>query len=719
MDVMGAVWATEVKIPESLALFTSTWNANFAVVDRQEFDMWLPWNFDLYVIAVQQCKSVKAVHAEIHEYLGRKSYHAFKFKEIGPNALFVFAKTVFVKAGVLAPSRLNDLVRCEIKGKGLLASNPNGLGAIIMQISFHNTTMAFLAVVLDDAVDGLEKRKQDLDFCLKSTGVSRSALSENGIPELSSVQHVFMMGDFGFKTKGKVSGAAKATWKGKWSTQLLYKNDFEEMVKAVPDLDEFDELPVNYPPTTRRVVKKDTKKSTLPPATAASSNNGKSKKAGGVKDSDDDDGGDEDGSFPTAKSTKELSINLDTPPPPVRPLSPSLGGIFEADYAVEGLYDAKAIKKEGEPSFQDRIFFRTRDEFKRLIIAGEAGSCEGMRQSSHVPVHATFRVVGMDHTLLKRWQVLTGNMPVENASRADTRMVTGVVENLMSELATKDAADAKQGEFRSKAKAEYLKKQKKCDRCMEPLALEGGDVELGERAAFHRQCFTCEDCGKDLMGDKQVFADGRWLCAESFERLFKAPCRLCKLDVIGSRVRVGKDQRSYHLGCFQCRECLSSLQNPSGGLLQFNDLDSEPYCIPCFEKLRGLYCPSCRKFVFEKDERGGPARNFHKACFMCAICNVDMDHTNLKIFVRDYKVYCEIDHLKQLLEEKKKVELARKKEDAEQEEFLAAQAREKEREIEADERRKNIISRIPAGFDINNFDVDDDADVGDDDDDED
>ena len=51
---------------------------------------------------------------------------------------------------------------------------------------------------------------------------------------------------------------------------------------------------------------------------------------------------------------------------------------------------------------------RTHDQFAHLISPGMCGSSEMMRVSSHVPVFSTYRVNGVDQSLLRRWQVITG-----------------------------------------------------------------------------------------------------------------------------------------------------------------------------------------------------------------------------------------------------------------------------------------------------------------------
>jgi len=335
-----------------------------------------------------------------------------------------------------------------------------------------------------------------------------------------------------------------------------------------------------------------------------------------------------------------------------------------------------------------------------------------VRLGSHVPVYSTFRLCGVDGSLLKRWQVITGNLPVENATRTDTRMVTGVVEDLLASLNEKNISDMAEAEQREKIRQGYLAQMRRCDRCMEPLSLYGGDVELGDKAAFHRNCFTCEDCGKDLMGEKLMVADGKWLCWDSFNRMFQSACPVCKLNITGERARVGKDGVAYHLPCFNCTTCGEKLVE-NGKVKEFLDLDGKPYCPKDFEAVRDKCCSACKMTVAEED-RVKPGSKFHKKCFHCAVCGIDMEKTNLRIVIRDFKVFCEIDHLKDILAREKKNQFIKEKEEAE----IQAMREEEESKKKEKEMMARRISMIPAGFDLSNFDVPEDDDIADEDDDE-
>ena len=212
---------------------------------------------------------------------------------------------------------------------------------------------------------------------------------------------------------------------------------------------------------------------------------------------------------------------------------------------------------------------RTHDNFSHLINPGVYSSSEMMRLSTHIPVHASYRVNGVDSTLLRRWQVITGNfssicvwvgggpcdrdettyrllffrlknptrkgnMPPENASRTDEMMVTGMVEDLLGAFMQNHLVELQQQEL--------LKNMKKCLRCQQPLSLQGGDVDLGEKGAFHRGCFTCEDCGVDLFGQRLMRVEDKWLCHDSYQRLYLTPCPVCDKVIDRGLIRCGRDQ---------------------------------------------------------------------------------------------------------------------------------------------------------------------------------
>ena len=687
--VKGASRDGPVEVPDNLSLYVSTWNMSGCTSQLSHNDMlhWLPLDYDLYAIALQQCRSIKQIQERILEVLGGPNlFQAFKNLTVGQSSLLLFARLSLMKAGVLSSTRLNDSAKFETKTKGLMTSL-TGKGCILMQIVFHNTTMAFVAVNLDDEIYGLERRAADLEFCLRASGIVQSETNEIGTPVLNSVQHVFLFGNFGIKTTEKCQGASKNTWKGKWA-DLRYSEEFEYITKLNPSLDNFEELDVTYPPTSRRKY---------------FASRGSDLGSASLKRDITSKG---PSSAPTKPSDLEDNRYL-----PNRKLSTSFVTLFEKDFDIELLFDAKLIKKEGEPSYEDRIFYRTHDKYLHLLETGVSGSCEGLRLGSHVPIFNTFRLCGLDNALLRRWQVITGNLPVENATRTDFRMITGVVEDLMSQLALKSQAEEAEAAYREKIRQEFLSKQRRCDRCFEPLSLEGGDVELGDKAAFHRGCFTCEDCGKDLFGDKLVFVDGRWLCSESFNRLYQSACPVCNIEITDERIRIGKDLVSYHPGCFNCADCGKTLF-AEGSILPFDECNSKPYCLEDFSsKYEASTCSACKMTVLE-DERVSLDIKFHKRCYCCCICGIDMTQSPLAIVIRGYKVYCEKDHLQDLKKEEKRQQILQEREE---EKRIEMEEREEEarKEQELLDRRK---SKIPAGFDLSNYDVPEDDDLADEDD---
>jgi len=558
-----------------------------------------------------------------------------------------------------------------------------------MQMTFHNTKLAFVALNLDDDPDGLERRCAELEYCLAASGIIQTNNEITGVPSVSSAQHVFLMGNFGIKTVDKCQGASKNTWKGKWAN-ARYGAEFEELSKKNPVLDEFEELDSNYPATSRRKIK----------ATESTAGGGSITNFSKEPKS--------------PSRSKSPSFNAVEEPLSPRKLSGNFISQFTEDFDVANLFDPKVIKKEGEPSFEDRIFYRTLKDYVHLIEPGRSSSCEGVRSGTHVPVYSTFRLCGVDNSLLKRWQVITGNLPVETASRTDTQMVTGVVEQLLSELFEKslnDQALERAAQEQERAAQELLAQMRRCDRCTEPLNPLGGDVELGDKGAFHRACYTCEDCGKDLMGQKLLLVDGKWLCYDSFNRLYHSACPRCHKYIDGERIRVGKAQISYHFSCFKCTVCDCNLVD-NGQVKDFLDIDGKPFCEPHFEFVKNKCCAACKKTIDEGD-RVRPGVNFHKKCYECSVCSKNMDTTNMRIYVRDFKVFCEIDHLKDVLAREKKVKYLEEKVAARK---LAEE--EEESRVKEAEMMKRRISMIPKGFDASNYDVPEDGDIEEEDDDD-
>ena len=95
-------------------------------------------------------------------------------------------------------------------------------------------------------------------------------------------------------------------------------------------------------------------------------------------------------------------------------------------------------------------------------------------------------------------------------------------------------------------------------------------MDLGEKGAFHRGCFTCEDCGLDLFNQQVREIEGRWLCYESFKKCYSCPA--CKLPMDGkAMIKVGGGiGMHYHLACFSCAECSNPLVQAGGIILPFH-----------------------------------------------------------------------------------------------------------------------------------------------------
>jgi hypothetical protein len=638
---MGNGEMAPTSVSETIDMFITTWNmSSCSIPEAADLDTWLPSttsNFDFYAIAIQDCKNVKTLQKNILEYLGgEENIHAFKYKELGSGSLslLLFAKQSIVKAGVLFPTRLNDCVKCEVKSKGIISNSGTGRGGILMQMIFHNTTIAFLAVRLDDTITegALDRRIGDLEQVFRQSGIVPSDdRNDLGIPVLEKVQHIFLLGDFGTRCSKHVpetlfQGARPNMWSASAWDKLrrLDEDEFETLALKVKQIQQFDELNCPYPPTSRRMVKESF-------TTTTTKSNQQQKKS--------------PASSPRAASSNAAAGGgfQDQQQVLMREPSPSICELFETTYDIAHLYDSKLFKKEGLPSFQDRILFRTLQEYTSLLTEGDAGSAEMMRLSSHVPVYTCFRINGVDPLLLKRWQIITGNMPVTSASRTDERLVGGVVENLLSEL---DAATAARLEQERQLQA-LIESMKKCNRCKLPLSLEGGDIDMGdEHGAFHRKCFSCYECGKDLLGEKLMHVDDRWLCLESYDLLYRPNCPICK-KATDTAVVMGRKKTRVHPHCLECVECKKSLFDfNKKTVLPMNDLDSQPYCLDDYEKLKKNFCVACRRpFTNELFRAEIPFDNFHSECFGCSDCGRDFHDDPVKIAIRQYQAFCAETHL--------------------------------------------------------------------------
>lgn len=92
----------------------------------------------------------------------------------------------------------------------------------------------------------------------------------------------------------------------------------------------------------------------------------------------------------------------------------------------------------------------------------------------------------------------------------------------------------------------------------------------------------------------------------------KTSCQSCKKKCSGEVLRV--QDKYFHIGCFKCRVCQSSLAQ--GG---FFCKDGEYFCTKDYQDRFGTKCSNCGLFV-EGEVVTALGKTYHSACFTCARC---------------------------------------------------------------------------------------------------
>ncbi|XP_064628367.1 prickle planar cell polarity protein 3-A-like isoform X2 [Lineus longissimus] len=82
-----------------------------------------------------------------------------------------------------------------------------------------------------------------------------------------------------------------------------------------------------------------------------------------------------------------------------------------------------------------------------------------------------------------------------------------------------------------------------------------------KNSPFHRECFVCNNCKKELAGLKFTSKDEQPYCAECYGDLYAKKCCRCTKPItgIGSTKFISFEERHWHSDCFNCYKCNVSL----------------------------------------------------------------------------------------------------------------------------------------------------------------
>ncbi|EKE37327.1 hypothetical protein ENUP19_0089G0019 [Entamoeba nuttalli] len=154
-----------------------------------------------------------------------------------------------------------------------------------------------------------------------------------------------------------------------------------------------------------------------------------------------------------------------------------------------------------------------------------------------------------------------------------------------------------------------------CVRCGKNIVGEIVEVDEG---AFHPGCFTCAECGCNLLEEEDYCEDdGEVFCSDCYKNLCGPRCYYCKQPIEDTAIEF--NNRKYHPNHFGCFVCKAALKGKP-----YKDIGGEPYCQECArkkveqEKQKDL-CFKCGEPIIG-DYIIVNGMKCHPEHFKCAIC---------------------------------------------------------------------------------------------------
>lgn len=144
-------------------IFVTTFNmGECRIEDISNIDKWMPKNYDVYAIGVQECLVLSELRDVLLQHIG-SSYTMFTH-EIGSNntslgfhgmiALTVFARTSDVRAGRFCQEHVHEVNQ----GKKIGTHRLQNKGTVGLSFRYHDTSLAFLTTHLPSDSNGTSER---------------------------------------------------------------------------------------------------------------------------------------------------------------------------------------------------------------------------------------------------------------------------------------------------------------------------------------------------------------------------------------------------------------------------------------------------------------------------------------------------------------------------------------------------------------------------------
>uniref|UniRef100_A0A0B7A7B2 LIM zinc-binding domain-containing protein n=1 Tax=Arion vulgaris TaxID=1028688 RepID=A0A0B7A7B2_9EUPU len=118
----------------------------------------------------------------------------------------------------------------------------------------------------------------------------------------------------------------------------------------------------------------------------------------------------------------------------------------------------------------------------------------------------------------------------------------------------------------------------RCSKCNE--VINKGGISY-KNMPWHRECFICINCNKQLGGEKFTSKDEQPYCGDCYEDLFAKRCCSCTKPItgIGGSKFICFEEKHWHSDCFNCYKCQASMVGR--GFLMDNEDIMCPDCAQC------------------------------------------------------------------------------------------------------------------------------------------
>ncbi|GIY08705.1 actin-binding LIM protein 3 [Caerostris darwini] len=153
-----------------------------------------------------------------------------------------------------------------------------------------------------------------------------------------------------------------------------------------------------------------------------------------------------------------------------------------------------------------------------------------------------------------------------------------------------------------------------------------GEVVTALGSTYHQKCFVCGRCRQPFPpGEKVTFTGKECLCSKCIQipivdsTVSESPTNLvrrcggCKEELQEGQALIALDKQ-WHIWCFKCVSCSAVLHG------EYMGKDGNPYCERDYQKLFGVKCAHCDRFIAGKVLQAGDNHHFHPTCARCSKC---------------------------------------------------------------------------------------------------